>query len=229
MKLLKSLICLCILSLNVNAQSPREILQMADDLVHDGQNATYMMDGRGTIYFKNGTTVEGNLKINFGLKPSGMGQLLLFSETKMQPDVIYPSDVLYVKIGNTMLVPIEAKLEGVTYSIFAVSLNTKLDDKMKMYRYYNLSANSSSSSMGKPYSLNKGFFKKFPDDRVATEMGGFSFTPFAKGMSKEVSDCEALSKKIKDKEDGYKYNLIDLKNTNPEVFLRIMTEYNECK
>ena len=59
--------------------------------------------------------------------------------------------------------------------------------------------------------------------------GTLGITPFNKFMSKMLDDCTDLAKKIKDKEDGYKVSLIDLKNVNQDVYLKILEEYNACK
>lgn len=56
-----------------------------------------------------------------------------------------------------------------------------------------------------------------------------AFSPFHKKVSKLVSDCKELSKKIANKEDGYKVSMITPPEMKLELLLRIAEEFEACK
>ena len=231
MKNYLSIIRLCLLftifSEPVLAQSPKEKMQMIDDAVKQDSRGNFAIEGLGTIKLKDGTLVDGPLYFSITTSLASQGRVQHFPENRMSPDDYYPSKVEYFQIGDLVFYPLEVKYEGNAYDIFVQVLNSNLDDKMKLYRLW--IGSTSATDATQPKKLNKGFFMKIKGDDIATQVGAVSFVPFHKSMSKSVSDCPELSKKIKEKEEGYKISFLDLDSKNASVFFRIMEEYNTCK
>jgi hypothetical protein len=234
-KLINKLIILTVFTLLsysfTNAQNAQELGQLADDLVQtDGNNSSFIQNN-GVVHYKDGTTAEGIIRLQIGIGYKSIGMLQLILPTKMKPEMIYPSDVTYVEIGLVKFFPLKIKDDKGKYVVFAAGLSKNLDDKMGMFRLYKNEINNTTT--GQMLSLNRDYAVLTAGETTATilgSMGGtLGITPFNKYMSSLVEACPELAKKVKNKDDGYKVSLIDLKNKNSEVYFKILDEYNACK
>ena len=234
MKTVKSiftlLICIIFCKTTLHAQNAAELMQIADDMLQMDGNSIHFIMNDGTIHYKNGEVESGKIKYQVGMSYNSLGSMQLILENKMKPVIIYPSDVNYVEIGTLKFFPIKLKDDKGSYNIFAASLSKNIDDKMVMFRLYK--DEYSTQSPGKIYLQKDLCVITTKEDKsvILGPIGGtLGITPFNKFMSKMLDDCADLAKKIKDKEDGYKVSLIDLKNVNQDVYLKILEEYNACK
>jgi hypothetical protein len=220
------------------AQSPREMLQMADDLVKLDANNTYCMSGEGKIVLADGKEETGMIKLYPGEKEGAMSILYVYTPDKMKPLKFYASDAQYAMIGDVKLIPVKGKPDfGNTFEAFGVVLNKNADDDLWIYRLYKVTARSADEMRqygGAPLSLNALFYAQLLEDKKAWELGGTSLSPFHKYMSKALKNCETVANKIKEKEEGYNYKAISFreiagkKEEGSEILFRIMKEYNEC-
>ncbi len=217
----------CLAPYTSKGQSPKEKLQIIDDAVKQDSRGNYAIEGMGTIKLKNGSFVDGRLVFNISSSLGSQCRVQHFPENRMSPDDYFPSGVEYFQIGDLVFTPLDVKYDGTGYIIFAQVLNSNPDDKMKLYRMYITDVSSQGASS--PYILKKGFFIKMKQENRATQLGGMSLTPFHKSMAKNTEDCPDLSKKVKEKAEGYKVSFLDLDSKNNDVYFRILEEYNACK
>lgn len=81
----------------------------------------------------------------------------------------------------------------------------------------------------KGFPTERDYCVKFPGDEKAKSLSDLSFTPFNKKVSKLVADCPALSEKIANKAEGLKLGLISTPQQQFDVFMKVATEYQDCK
>lgn len=76
------------------------------------------------------------------------------------------------------------------------------------------------------------YYLQLPGEETSNvyPLGGSKFVPnFDEKMSRMVSDCPSLARKIADKDDGYFYAQISLfKEKRANVLMNIIDEYNRC-
>lgn len=84
-------------------------------------------------------------------------------------------------------------------------------------------------SGGFVYKTHSTVYIQSPDMKSPRAINDLAFSPFHKKVSKLVSDCKELSKKIANKEDGYKVSMITPPEMKLELLLRIAEEFEACK
>ena len=83
-------------------------------------------------------------------------------------------------------------------------VNTDINDKFKSFYLRQQNINKKKQFQNTPFIVDHAYFVQFQDWEKAHDSQDLTFIPFAKKMSEYVKDCTELSKKISDKEDGYK-------------------------
>jgi glycosyltransferase involved in cell wall biosynthesis len=80
------------------------------------------------------------------------------------------------------------------------------------------------------YETERDYVVLFPGQSKPKPISDLAFMPFNKKVSKLVADCPELSKKIENKEEGYKLGIIgNNKEAIFNLFLKISDEYENCK
>lgn len=190
----------------------------------------YIIDGNGSVTLEDGSTQEGTVKFVVTKDLGDMKYFWFTPASEMKPKMMRSGDVKYFTVKEKTFYPIRTKEDDLAIGnsrIFMERLNGSDDDKFKMFFYRKVEANSKEFAANKPYLLNTGYYVMLPEFKNAHEITDMTFTPFAKKMSEYLKDCPEVADKIKDKKDGYKYNMFKGAENN-EVFLRIMDEYNKC-
>jgi len=190
----------------------------------------YVIAGDGKIVLPDGTEEAGTVKFIVMMRLDSMKYFWFTPASEMKPKKMRNKDVKCFVVNNRAFYPVRTKDDDLNIGndlIFMEMLNNSEQDKFKMYLFRKVEAVPKQFSQTKPYELKTDYYVVLPDFKNAHNMEDLTFTPFAKKMSDYLKDCPELSDKIKNKEDGYKYNMMNL-NGNDEVFLRIMKEYNSC-
>ncbi|RQO29970.1 hypothetical protein DBR32_13735 [Taibaiella sp. KBW10] len=201
----------------------------ADDLGRLEKD-TYVIDGSGSVTLEDGTTQEGTIKYVVTTDLSDMKFIMFTAANEMKPKKLKSGDVKSFIVKNKVFYPIRTKEDDLSIGnsrVFMEMLNESENDKFKMYFFRKLEKNAKEFSAGQAYTVATGYYVMLPEFKNAHEIVDVTFTPFAKKMSEYLKDCPEVSEKIKDKKDGYKYNMFNGAENN-EVFLRIMKEYNSC-
>lgn len=194
------------------------------------EGANYIIDGNGSVTFEDGTTQEGTVKFIVSTNMTDLKFVWFTPANEMEPKQLGSKDVKFFTVKNKTFYPIRMKEDDISIGntrIFMERLNNSDDDKFKMFFLRKLEVTPKDFAASKPYTLSTGYYVMLPEFKNAHEIIDITFTPFAKKMSEYLKDCPEVSEKIKDKKDGYKYNVFKGAENN-EVFLRIMDEYNKC-
>ena len=146
------------------------------------------------------------------------------SETKH----INLNDIIGYSLGADFyaLKQVETNLDGILHLLFVKRL-TGEDSKLQLYELYESGRANPTGEAGYSYYLSLPSF--VPLQTINTRSS--SLVPyFDVKMSKIVADCPQLADKIQMKEPGYflSMTLFNVKK-QPEVLLRIINEYNNCK
>ena len=193
------------------------------------EGSRYTIDGNGSITLPDGTVEEGTIQFYVTADNSDMKFFYFTPANEMKPKKVKSGEVEHFTVKGKDFYPIRLKEDDISIGnsrIFMEMLNAAPSDKFRMFQLRKLERNTSNIG-NNPYDLKRGFYVMLPDFKNAHEIVDFTFTPFAKKMSEYLKDCPDLSKKIADKEKGYKVNMFN-GAANDEIYLRIMNEYNSC-
>ncbi len=201
------------------------------DTVGVWKGSVYTIQGDGSINFPDGSMQEGTIQFSITADSRDLRIVYFTPAAEMKPKRIESDDIQYFTVKGIRFYPVRTKEDDMNIgnkTIFMEMVNALPDDKFKMYRLRKLEKNPMQGSDQKPYDLKRGYYVMLPEFKNAHEIIDLAFTPFAKKMSEYLKDCPDLAKKITDKESGYKYNMFN-GAANDEIFLRVMTEYNNCQ
>ncbi len=192
------------------------------------KSATYVIEGPGSITLEDGSKQDGTVQFMVTGDNDDLRRIWFTPASEMKPKKLQSGEIKYFTVKGTDFYAIRMKEDDMAIGnarIFMEQINQSPEDKFRMYRLRKVEKAEGPSD--KPWQLKRGYFVMLPDFKNAHEIIDMTFTPFAKKMSEYLKDCPELSKKIADKEEGYKYNMFRGAG-NDEVFIRVMQEYNAC-
>jgi hypothetical protein len=181
----------------------------------------------GTVYLENGTEKTGAITIDFEIGHPAKDFISLSLNGK--PVKVYIKDVKGYKIKDKYYVPryIDVEGNGINYLLFVRRLTSE-GSKIHLYEFYKRDGYSNASGED-PYSYYISFPTLSKYD-VWNVSGKYLVPRFDEKMSKIVSDCSALARKILQQDKGYFYTQLTTSNQKrAEVLKKIIDEYNECK
>lgn len=181
----------------------------------------------GTLYLQNGKTVEGKLVVqtdNFLGSP-----VKLFTEDDKKPMQFNLSAVKGYSVNNQLYELKEIK-EGLSLGrrLFFMRRLTPENSRMHLYEFMEKHTVNKTATRH-----DKEYFVQFPGEQAnqVHAAHGSRFVPgFDEKVSDLVADCPTLSKKIRERKDGYFYAQVSVfPEKKVEVLRKIIAEYNECE
>lgn len=201
------------------------------DTIGQLRGSRYLVIGEGMVAFQDGSQQKGNIEFEITVRSSDMSYIMFTPENEMQAKAIGENKIEYFKVNGHTFYPVKLKMDDLAIGnkrIFAEMLHTDANDPFKMYLLRMVAVKSPEFRQNGAFELSRSFYVQLPEFKVAHGLEDITFTPFAKKMSNYLKDCPELAEKIKNKEEGYKYNMFK-GAANNAVFYRIMDEYNACK
>lgn len=176
--------------------------------------------GEGKITMMDGKELTGELTYSFVSIRN-----LIFVAPGAEKEKIKTNDIKEFTISGTRFVRIVTTAISIGKDWeFAICL-TPENSKISIFE----SINQTGLETGSGYKTERGYFVKFPNEEKAKSLSDLSLTPFHKKVSKIIADCPALSEKIANKAEGYKLGLISTPQQQFDVFMKVATEYQDCK
>ncbi|MBB1284197.1 hypothetical protein HRH25_07425 [Flavisolibacter sp. BT320] len=180
----------------------------------------------GTLYLHDGKTIDGKLVIEteniFGSK------VKMYTAEDRKPMQFSLSQVRGYAMGENEYELKEIR-EGLSIGKrqFFMKRLTPLNSRIHLYEFSKKeTANKTSTRHVTEY------YAQLPgeEENLVHSTIGSHFVPhFEQKVSRIVSDCPALAKKIADKQNGYFYAQVSLlKEKRVDVLMRIINEYNAC-
>lgn len=194
------------------------------------RDSFYVVEGSGMLALNDGTETPGIIELHITKKPAKMNYIMFTPEGQMRSKRIKEKKVNYFVVNGHVFYPMKLKRDdiGIGHTrIFVEMLNENSDDPFKMYLLRLVSEKPAGFRQEGNYELSRSYYAFLPGFKIARGLEDLTFTPFARKMSNYLKDCSELSKKIKNKEKGYKYSMFKGAE-NIDVFFRIMEEYNHC-
>ncbi|MDE3254501.1 MAG: hypothetical protein KGN97_00845 [Bacteroidota bacterium] len=198
----------------------------SDELIKMDSKGNYYLEDNGTVFFADNTQQNG--VIHFSLdEPT---KILFHPADKMKPELVKSKLIHHFILAGKTFYAVTFKESSLAIGkekSFMEMVNTDINDKFKLFYLRQQNINKEKQFQNTPFIVDHAYFVQFQDWEKAHDSQDLTFIPFAKKMSEYVKDCTELSKKISDKEDGYKVSMFG-GNANNEVVIRIMQEYNAC-
>ncbi|MBS1597349.1 MAG: hypothetical protein JST75_03930 [Bacteroidetes bacterium] len=187
---------------------------------------------KGVLFFRNDEKIAGEINISFeedfntdfDTKPI----VKFIRDGKKEVENISLNDIAGYAIGSDFfaLKKIDVYSNNIHRLLFVKRL-TNPNSKIQLYELYESGRGNATGETNYSYHLSlptSGFMETI-NSRSNSLMPFFD-----QKMSEIVSDCPSLSKKIRTREKGYFIPLVTLDiKKHPEVLLKIINEYNNCK
>ena len=198
----------------------------SDELIKMDSKGNYYLEDNGTVFFADNTQQTG--VIHFSLdEPT---KILFHPADKMKPEIVKSKLIHHFILAGKTFYAVTFKESSLAIGkekSFMEMVNADINDKFKLFYLRQQNINKEKQFQNTPFIVDHAYFVQFQDWEKAHDSQDLTFIPFAKKMSEYVKDCPELSKKISDKEDGYKVSMFG-GNANNEVVIRIMQEFNTC-
>ena len=198
----------------------------ADSMAVQAPDGHYYIEGDGVMYMADGTVVPGIIRFGF----VSQSCIDFHPATEMKMKTYCSNKIDHFTIGNKKFYAVTFKESSFTIGhekVFMERLNDNDSDRFRMFYIRHEVRNTDQQFQSGQWKLDHGYYVLLPDMEKAYDIEDTRFMPFAKKMSALLQDCPDLSKKIADKEAGYKISVF-AGGGNDEVYLRIMREYNAC-
>ena len=183
-----------------------------------------------TVYLKDGEAIEGKLNINTNL--FGRQSIKIYKEDNDNLMQLNIENLKGYKSNNSFydLKEITTGL-GKGYHHKFMKRLTPVDSRIHLYEHV---SKTNFQDKNKP---NNGFFKAYyvqlPNEKgdIVWSLGSKKLHPhFNRKMAYVLKDCPEVSKKVRDREDGYNYHHSSFQGQNkPQILMNIINDYNNCK
>ena len=174
--------------------------------------------GEGTIYLESGEELSGRIVHT----RTNLKSVSLYTEGVKKPKVCKTNNIVKFTIGDSILF---VKVKSTTSTKLVQDIGYS-DNKIKIYDatfqgnlYIGLDMKD-----GAPTYLE--YWIIFPGMKKAISIKDIMLS--RKKVAKYVADCPDLSKKILNKEKGYKISVITPLNVLLETYKKISEEYEQC-
>lgn len=198
------------------------IFYSATAIAQEVKEAEIVFKGEGKIHMKNGKELTGFLSYSYVNSTKVVIKQANGEQEKIKRSEINSfeiGDLLFEKISPSGAIVIGGNEE------FAIR-KTPENSKIKIHE--NINQGRVGSGSPALYSTSREIIISFPDKK-SKSIKDLSFAPFHKKVSKLVADCPSLSKKIANKEDGYKVGFATSVPARLDIFIRLAEEYTNCK
>lgn len=191
----------------------------------------------GKVYFKNGTTEEGEISVN---NEGGFArrEFIRFKARNGKEEKIAFQDFEELEIRGEYYVPRKLQ-EGNLFTnnnMFLVKRLTKLESRIQFYEHKRVRNQSNTNNNGQVYNNTYNSYDYFIQmvgmDKYETYniMSRDIVPNFEDKVSVLVKDCPSLAARIKAKEKGYFYAQISLNQDKRfDTWMQIIDDYNKCK
>jgi hypothetical protein len=189
------------------------------------------------VFLADGKEIDGKLTIQFETGHEADRHVKIHTADNTDKQVLI-TDIQYYKYKEEYYFPKETNLEAYlipyTDKLYTPEVNnlvfmkrvTKADAKMQLFQLFKSKINTSDGTDQYDYYIALNNDNRF----MGWNIRGKRFFPnFEEKMSTMVSDCSALSEKIKQKKKGYAVKQLSVDLKKYEVVKRIVDEYNSCK
>lgn len=184
------------------------------------------------LYMKDGQRLPGELSISFENYYSAninYNPVVIFTpEGKNETETIKLNDIAGYSVGAYFyaLKKVDLYMNN-TFRLLFVKRLTGENSKIQLYELYESGRGNYSGESQYSYYLSLPSY----DPLQTMNTRGIGLLPsFDQKMSEIVSDCPALAEKIRLKEKGYFIPQVTFAiKKHPEVLLKIINEYNNCK
>jgi len=202
---------------------------------------------KSTSYFNTSNDVARQKSILYlRNKDTIAGEISVIMETSLHANVTYPSaieftpegksikqnipldDVVGYRIGTVFyaLKKVDIHMNGINRLLFLKQLTP---DHSKIQLYELFESGNGNDTGEREYSYYLSLQGLGPIETINTRSSKI-MPLFEEKMSKIVADCPALAEKIRLKEKGYFIPFVTFSiKKHPEVLLRIINEYNNCR
>jgi len=185
----------------------------------------------GTLYLSNGEELTGKLSVDEGWY--GLVRINVPGEKKARRFKFY--DVKGYKLRNDYYEVKEIRDGGWfsrSYHLQFMKRLTPADSKIHLYEYLEKETSHSGYRNRTTTSLEKNYYIQLPSEQGdgVWNIASSKLVPnFDEKMSRIVSDCPALARKIANKEKGYFYSQMGPSDEQRmDIVWNIIEEYNRC-
>jgi len=185
-----------------------------------------------TLYLTNGRTYTGKLIVRTSNYSNSAVRMYLEDDKK--PMNFSIMDVKGYELRNNYYELKEVKggiRLGREYSF--MRRLTKEDSRIHLFENTEKVTTSNGPNQGSYTYYETNYYMQLPGEEgdAVWPLSSTKFVPnFEDKMSKMVSDCPSLARKIANKEEGYFYAQVSLlKEKRANVLMQIIDEYNNCK
>ena len=185
---------------------------------------------KGVVYLTNGKSFEGKISINKGSFVSN--PVKVYAEGDKKPMQFDLRDVKAYEINGDYYALKEIKggvIIGHRYSF----MERLTPENSRIHLYENVEKVTTRTRYGTTTHYETEYYMELPgtDDDNVWAVNSSKFVPnFDEKMSKLLSDCPMLARKIANQEEGYFYRQISMfKEKRANVLLNIIEEYNRCR
>lgn len=188
----------------------------------------------GTLFLRNGKAIDGRLVVQLGNVFSS--NVKIYEEDDKKPMNFSLGEVTGYRIRNDFYF-LKEKKGGLGLGRRLSFMKRLTLDDSRIHLYEDMEKVSETSKANGVTNTRtryeREYYLQLPDEQNdgVYPLGGSRFVPaFDEKMSRIVSDCPALAKKIASKADGYFYAQVSLfKEKRVNVLMNIIEEYNRCR
>ena len=188
----------------------------------------------GTLFLTNGKSVEGKLVIQRGNMFGS--DIKVYTEGDKKPMQFNVDEVEGYRIRNDYYA-LKEKKGGIGLGRRLSFMKRLTQESSRIHLYEDMEKVSdtrrANNNTYTNYRYETEYYLQLPGDGTSDvyPLGGSKFVPnFDEKMSRLLSDCPSLARKIAAKETGYFYAQVSLfKEKRAEVLFNIIDEYNRCK
>lgn len=188
----------------------------------------------GTLFLTNGKSIDGKLVIQMG---NIFGSdVKVYTEDEKKPMQFGLADVEGYRLRNDYYA-LKEKRGGISLGRRLSFMKRLTLQNSRIHLYEELERTTETRKVNnnnyRNYRYETEYYLQLPNETGVQvyPLGGSAFVPnFDEKMSRLVSDCPSLARKIAAKENGYFYAQVSLFNEKKaEVLLHIIDEYNRCR
>jgi len=187
----------------------------------------------GTLYLANGEELVGKLSVDEGW--NGSVRIDIPGEKKSRRYKFYDVKAYKMRSDYYELKEIEDGHLNRNYRLHFMKRLTPADSKIHLYEYLEKETSHSSDRRNSTTTtkIEKDYYIQLPSEKGdgVWNVGFSKLVPnFDEKMSRIVSDCPELARKIANKDKGYFYPQIGPNDEERvDILWNIVAEYNKCK
>ncbi len=192
---------------------------------HENMEPEVSINEQGRIILNSGEELNGLLSFSF-VTPNRV----YFTKEGQKRKRIKMKEVKEFFVNDLHFVKIKTPSISIGSSDIVAIQKTPVGYKIPLYETISQSSAFSTGADGKKmHKTERTIYIHFSEHKTPRSINDLSLTPFYKKVSKLVEDCEELSVKIANKEQGYRVSIATGHTEKMEIFYRVSEEYQQCK